>query len=137
MARNVVKFADWCCPERYHGYKPPLRAEDWNARLYLYLVRASDYVKIGVTGDVNRRMANMKCGCPFPLEIVSVRTLPRVLAHQVERRVHAHFAEVRMQGEWFQLDVLEAKKVINLQISRAKLAMEKWTRDGYRDWEPS
>lgn len=136
MARNVIKLAEWSDAERYHGFKPPRRAEDWSARLNLYLVRADDYVKIGVASDVYRRVNGMRAGCPFPMSIISVRTLPRVLAYQVERRVHQHFADSRVHGEWFQLDVAEAKQVISLQISRAKLAMEKWIRDGYREWEP-
>lgn len=136
MARNVIRFADWCDQERYHGFKPPRRSEPWDAWIKIYLLSAGDFIKIGVTNDVVRRTKTLQAGCPFPIVALSIRSVPTVVAFQVERRVHAALKPHQAHGEWFRADAAEAKRLVHIEIVKAKSAMEKWVRDGFMDWTP-
>lgn len=126
-------FKAWCCPERYHGFSPSTNY-DWAERARIYLISSGPFLKIGIATDVERRLAQLRCGNPHPMKVESVRTVSRAMAHQVEARVHRTFAAVRLQGEWFHLSASEAKPVIHALIAKAHQAQERWKRDGYFEW---
>lgn len=134
MTRKTL--ADWSDPIRYHGFQPPRSSCSWEESLFIYVIRAGGFVKIGVARDPVRRIEGLRAGCPFPIEVISLRTAPGILAFQVERRVHTELAAARVHGEWFQIDPRDVAPVLTRMISRSKLAREKWLRDGYLDWEP-
>jgi hypothetical protein len=63
----------------------------------LYFISCHDYVKIGRTVDVWKRMQNMQSNTPFPIDC-----LARLVGRGFEEPVwHAAFCEDRQQGEWF------------------------------------
>lgn len=64
----------------------------------VYFLRAGDFVKIGkATGSPDDRVAQLKTGCPFPIEVIA--TIPG--GYEKERELHNRFADVRAHGEWF------------------------------------
>ena len=89
--------------------------------MYLYLIGAYDYngevlaVKIGVAGDVKKRIAAMQTGqfCEMRL-ICAWRTDSRMKCFAVEKLAHEHYERRRMRGEWFRrMVMLDAVQVIS------------------------
>lgn len=56
-------------------------------------------VKIGVTRNVDRRIAGLQTACPCELTIFAVIDGDK----STERALHSQFAEHRRHGEWFEL----------------------------------
>jgi hypothetical protein len=66
----------------------------------IYVVGFSDFVKIGYSRDPEGRFAAIASGLPLPLTIYAQIKGPATL----ERKLHARFGSLRLQGEWFQKD---------------------------------
>lgn len=69
---------------------------------YTYIIKAGNYVKIGVTKSVLRRFTQINKDCP--LEISIVRTygpMERKYAYKLEHYLHLHFENIKEKGEWF------------------------------------
>jgi hypothetical protein len=68
---------------------------------FVYLLHAPllNYYKIGRTKDVNKRLANILL--PFPFHLVHSIATPDMI--WAERHLHKHFAQKRLDGEWFTL----------------------------------
>lgn len=65
----------------------------------VYFIQALDRIKIGFTKDVAARLAQLQTANGATLRLVAViPNAPRSL----EKRLHAHFAQYRLRGEWFQ-----------------------------------
>lgn len=52
-------------------------------------------IKVGVAGDVDRRIKSIQCSCPIPLSLL----LTQHGDH--ERIIHGHFRHARIRGEWY------------------------------------
>lgn len=65
----------------------------------IYFVRAAEGgpIKIGITDDLGRRMAHLRCGRSEDLIVLA--TMPGGRAE--ERKLHRRFASSRRRGEWF------------------------------------
>lgn len=68
---------------------------------YLYVIQAGEFVKIGISRNVQARLAELQTGNPLPLAILDAFEFAD--AEQVERALHQRFANARVQGEWFRL----------------------------------
>lgn len=66
---------------------------------FVYFVQSGDRgdIKIGLTADMESRLAELQCGNPVRLHVVGVVTGDWAL----EQSLHARFAEGRIHGEWF------------------------------------
>lgn len=67
--------------------------------LVIYFIRGGDMVKIGITRDVDERLAALQTGSPVPLEVIGVMVGDAAL----ESALHELFAAQRRHGEWFEL----------------------------------
>ena len=67
----------------------------------VYFIKCDDYVKIGYTDDVERRMNEIRTH--VPTELVLLTTLKNA-TRQTEREMHVRFAHLRHRGEWFLID---------------------------------
>jgi hypothetical protein len=78
--------------------------------MYVYVIGVprSLTVKIGVTGDIRRRLREIQNMSPVELEVLW--SCPGGPA--LEQALHAHFAEIRSHGEWF---VFEADPVSTIR----------------------
>jgi hypothetical protein len=63
----------------------------------IYFVRSGDKVKIGIAGDLDARLAKMRCDSAAPMELLGSR--PGGLGE--ERALHARLSAHRSHGEWF------------------------------------
>jgi hypothetical protein len=68
-------------------------------------------VKIGVTVDLERRLAELQTGCPFELKVLSagVFSCPYVVEEELHRRYRK--CKIRNGGEWFNLPQEEIRKL--------------------------
>lgn len=83
--------------------------QDWEpkpvttASVYFIQAVAGGLVKIGVSGNPERRLADFQTGCPVELRIVkSIDSVSRA----TETELHRHFGQFRVRGEWFDPIVL-------------------------------
>lgn len=74
-------------------------------RVYVITCMGHTLCKIGYTsGDPLKRLQQLQTGNPFKLALVgSVEGGP-----EVEARAHKKFADLRLEGEWFQVNPLDA-----------------------------
>ena len=66
---------------------------------YVYFLQCEYRVKIGFARNVERRIADIACMCPFPVELLA--TEAGEIWH--EQALHQRFAKSRVHGEWFNL----------------------------------
>ncbi|WP_398871215.1 GIY-YIG nuclease family protein [Streptomyces mirabilis] len=90
--------------------------------MFLYAISSSDQpapVKIGKTGNVGQRLRQLQTASPFPLQVWWSR---ETADPELEAKLHRHFADKRVSGEWFQFDefnwlqqVAEAAELLEVQ----------------------
>ena len=71
----------------------------------VYFIRAGEYIKIGYSRNIARRMATLQCANPVKLKVVFGISSGRI--HKLESILHRRFRHKRvaMGGkEWFRLD---------------------------------
>jgi predicted HicB family RNase H-like nuclease len=61
-----------------------------------YFIQSGEYVKIGVTGDIQSRINSLRHASPNPPVLLKVCCLPESDAHKI-----AGMLTERAQGEWF------------------------------------
>lgn len=66
---------------------------------YVYAVRAGDQLKVGLTGDLTKRLRHLQTGTGHTLEVVG--HWEECDAARVEARMHDALAPYRLVGEWF------------------------------------
>lgn len=76
--------------------------------MFVYLIGAFNLrgamkaVKIGVSGDLDRRVSQLQTGQILELRLVAAwHTKSRKQAFWVESEMHASFERMQMRGEWF------------------------------------
>lgn len=67
---------------------------------WIYFIRSQGFVKIGITGNVNSRLAQLQTASAHVLELLAV--IPGSRAK--EAMLHRKFAHLRASGEWFRLE---------------------------------
>lgn len=64
----------------------------------VYFLRAGEFIKIGkATGSPQSRVASLKTGCPFPIDVIGFVAG----GYDEERGLHRRFGHLRAHGEWF------------------------------------
>lgn len=75
---------------------------------YLYLVQCGPFVKIGVAERIYQRLAQIRVGNPYDVELLkAVDVGNSEAAYRLEAALHAKFLKHRKQGEWFKLTPTE------------------------------
>lgn len=69
---------------------------------YVYLLESDGLYKIGFARDPNTRRKRLQTGSPKPIRIV--HTIRTWHYRHVEEKLHDHFDDKRVRGEWFALD---------------------------------
>lgn len=73
-----------------------------SARTFLYLAQRDQYLKIGVSGNAEKRVSSLSTALGEPVLLVATRRFPsREQALTAERKAHEKFAAHRLLGEWF------------------------------------
>lgn len=72
---------------------------------YVYFIKAcgaNPAIKIGVSADADKRLAQLQTGNHLELQLLG--KVPVRDADGLERSLHDHFADLRLEGEWFKFD---------------------------------
>lgn len=74
---------------------------------FIYFIRAGEFVKIGRTRDVRRRIETLQIGNPHKLVLLGL-----VIGWQNETEYHDRFCRSHFRGEWFRFtkDIQEFAK---------------------------
>jgi len=67
----------------------------------LYLIKCQKYCKIGVTNDVQGRLAQLATGNPFAMEVLASYRFKN--PSYIESALHQKFENKHLRGEWFEL----------------------------------
>lgn len=67
----------------------------------VYFVRCQNYLKIGWSDDVEKRVETLQTASPFSLFLVA--TIPNK-TKLFERTLHKQFAHLHWRGDWFRFD---------------------------------
>lgn len=104
---NTGDPADFAEMQLRHD-RPKLRAaltpveQMRDTRGHVYLMRCGARYKIGITNDLDRRLAQLGKQSPYPIEVVHSIRAP--YPKSIETRLHAMFDRVRVHGEWFEFN---------------------------------
>lgn len=86
---------------------------------YVYIIAKQDGdkftspVKVGATGDPEKRLQSLKTSCPFPVRLFFCVALPdRPAAFDVERRFKSLRWSKPLHGEWYDMDPSHAAWVM-------------------------
>jgi hypothetical protein len=83
---------------------------------YVYFIGLDglpNYVKIGKTGEIQKRLGEI--GTNIPFEVVLLHSFISNCADETERTLHKYFQSKHIRREWFQLDADEIKLLKQIQ----------------------
>ncbi len=122
IARNRPNGSDASCKYRL-AIPPECEAfvEPADVPGFVYVVSGSTATKIGISRDVERRVAGLSAQNAEPVRLVKSWPTTMRQARIIEERAHKHFAERRRHGEWFEIEAGEAID----QIDRLVVSTEK------------
>ncbi len=86
---------------------------------YVYIITAGAFCKIGVTGNLKKRLKQYRIHCPLEVQMAFVQEVHPDKVFKLEAAVHELLHAKRTHGEWFMLK-LEAAI---LAISKARKAL--------------
>lgn len=69
---------------------------------FLYVLKAGDYFKVGITQNLSKRIKQIQTGCPLKISRVYYYTLDtKSEALELEKEIHTFLSKVSTVGEWF------------------------------------
>lgn len=83
----------------------------------LYLFRAGDHYKIGISKDPKRRLCDLSIS-PIPVELIWSSQIED--ARGLERQLHKTFQGKRVHGEWFELTEADIEYIMYTSCNRRK-----------------
>lgn len=78
---------------------------------YVYLVKAGEYFKIGITNRVGDRLAAIQTCNPIEVELLHTKEVTN--AGIVEKELHTNYTDFAVRGEWFKLSEIHVAEIIN------------------------
>lgn len=98
----IAKYNETFNSIAIEDYNEYLRIKKDKQNAYIYVVgnKEMNICKIGFTNNVFSRIGSIQTGCPFKLEIFCVveGTI------QTEKKLHAKYKDLRLNGEWFRYE---------------------------------
>jgi Meiotically up-regulated gene 113 len=68
--------------------------------------------KIGLSGDVEKRLQTLQTGSPLDLQIHHKEPIGSKQVRNLEKKIHTELNHKRKRGEWFDLTPTEAKEFV-------------------------
>jgi hypothetical protein len=73
-----------------------------NKHIHLYVANMSDLAfKVGITHNPRARMASLRTGSPFAIELVGSVEVPKLYARFLEQGISNRYDDRMLEGEWF------------------------------------
>ena len=69
--------------------------------MLIYFIKTGAVVKIGVTKNIEGRIANLQTANHLPLELLHTIEIEEDKVYETEKELHYHFRHTRLSGEWF------------------------------------
>jgi Rha family phage regulatory protein len=87
--------------------------ETESKRQYVYIIGNEDnsYIKIGVSADVEKRLKQLQTGSWTNLFLI-YKSMVCSNAFDIEKNIHNKISSEKVRGEWFEIEVSEAIKLI-------------------------
>jgi len=120
LRRALPKALATCGFQSYdhaHAWFDNLRRKDTDPDGEVYLIQHGDYVKIGFSRDIVRRMEYMQPGAPHKYELIA--RFPGSV--KLEKAIHRRLEKSRHRSEWFFYSD-EVAEFIQLVHSKVRLA---------------
>lgn len=75
-------------------------------RYQVYVIASDSMVKVGFTGDVERRLKTLQIGNPLPLSVQYLsEPTTKSAAYRIEQHAHSTLWPYAIHGEWFRCPV--------------------------------
>lgn len=87
-------------------------------QIYIFKNLLYPIIKIGMSDNPLKRLTTIECACGFPLEVV-YESKPITRPQVTEKLIHKQLDSFRTKGEWFNISIEEAIKVINIAVENA------------------
>lgn len=71
-------------------------------------------VKIGYSNNVEKRLGQLKTGCPFPIRILCI--IPSESPVTLESTLHGKYKKYRLHGEWFKIEGKLKERLERLEL---------------------
>ena len=68
-------------------------------------------IKIGVTSNLTKRLQALRVSCPYGLDLIGRILSPE--PKELESKLHKRLKSKRLNGEWFDISISEAKDIIS------------------------
>lgn len=93
-------------------------------KYHVYFIGQSgtDYVKIGMSGDVDARLRQLQCGCPTRLRVLRIISVDdQDSARLLEAMLHKRYdsLECSASGEWYEINAARLMMDINFAVDLA------------------
>jgi hypothetical protein len=79
---------------------------------YIYLVKASNYYKIGLSKQPQVRFSQIGLQLPFPFQVLHIISAGNM--YEAEAKLHQKYIHKRLNGEWFSLSDSEVAEIQSL-----------------------
>lgn len=71
---------------------------------YVYVISSDSAIKIGVTTNIQSRLASLQTANPEPLTVAcAIRCVDESAAHALEKHLHNRYRAFKLKGEWFDI----------------------------------
>lgn len=88
----------------------------------VYFISDGDFVKIGKTNDIKKRIKTLKTANPRELKIICLINCKNSLESNIlESKIHKYFEKKNVSWEWYrieQIDISKAKQKIGFKLTR-------------------
>lgn len=86
---------------------------------YIYIIGSDNPpYKIGISKDPRRRLKELQTGYPQKLRILETRKVDISRTKLLESVIHKHLDQYKMNGEWFNISLKDAKLHIDFALIR-------------------
>lgn len=96
-----------------HSQHGDFHLKDYAKEPLVYLLKANDRYKIGITTNMEMRFKRCIGLCPYPLELVW--TLQTKDYRKIEKGLHRVFKNKRIHYEWFLLQEEDVSAIIKIK----------------------
>ena len=100
-------------------YVCDLPNEHPDAAGWIYAFRSGDFIKVGMSRNVAKRLATVIDYNPHPVDVLLCRKTPWRVTKAVEQAIHGELTPLRHHGEWYRATVEDVLPVIMRHLKAA------------------